>query len=75
LFIRAKLEDAAKQGAPNFFGPQRFGRDGTNPTRALAWMAGQERGPRDRLADTPADCSDARRGRENPRKTLEEGQA
>jgi tRNA pseudouridine13 synthase len=48
LSIRAKLEDAAKQGAPNFFGPQRFGRDGTNPTRALAWMAGQERGPRDR---------------------------
>lgn len=48
LFIRAKLEETAKQGAPNFFGPQRFGRDGTNPTRALAWLAGKERGPRDR---------------------------
>jgi tRNA pseudouridine13 synthase len=48
LFIRAKLEETAKQGAPNFFGPQRFGRDGTNPARALAWLAGTSRGPRDR---------------------------
>lgn len=48
LFIRAKLQETARRGAPNFFGPQRFGRDGTNPTRALAWLAGKERGPRDR---------------------------
>lgn len=47
-FIRAKLEETARQGAPNFFGPQRFGRDGTNPARALAWLAGKERGPKDR---------------------------
>jgi tRNA pseudouridine13 synthase len=47
-FIRAKLEETARQGAPNLFGPQRFGRDGNNPTRALAWLGGKERGPRDR---------------------------
>jgi tRNA pseudouridine13 synthase len=46
--VRAKLEETARLGAPNSFGPQRFGRDGTNPTRALAWLAGKERGPRDR---------------------------
>jgi len=46
--IRTKLEETARVGAPNFFGPQRFGRDGTNPARALAWLAGKDRGPRDR---------------------------
>lgn len=46
--VRDKLEETARQGAPNSFGPQRFGRDGTNPARALAWLAGKERGPRDR---------------------------
>jgi tRNA pseudouridine13 synthase len=48
LSIRAKLEETARVGAPNLFGPQRFGRDGNNPTRALAWLGGKERGPRDR---------------------------
>jgi tRNA pseudouridine13 synthase len=33
---------------PNAFGPQRFGRDGRNPARALAWIEGRERGPRDK---------------------------
>jgi tRNA pseudouridine13 synthase len=46
--IVAALENAARRGVPNFFGPQRFGRDGDNPTHALAWLAGTERGPRDR---------------------------
>jgi tRNA pseudouridine13 synthase len=41
------LADAAKRGVPNAYGPQRFGRDGDNPERALAWLAGKERGPRD----------------------------
>lgn len=45
---RAVLEEAGRVGVPNAFGPQRFGRDGDNPTRALAWLAGKERGPRDR---------------------------
>jgi tRNA pseudouridine13 synthase len=35
-------------GVPNAFGSQRFGRDGDNPARALAWLAGRERGPRDK---------------------------
>lgn len=45
---RARLLDAGRTGVPNAFGPQRFGRDGANPARALAWVAGEDRGPRDR---------------------------
>lgn len=45
---RARLLEAGRTGVPNAFGPQRFGRDGANPARALAWVVGQERGPRDR---------------------------
>ena len=41
-----RLEEIGRTGVPNAFGPQRFGRDGDNPERALAWLAGQERGPR-----------------------------
>ena len=50
----ASLDDVAARlaalasGVPNAFGPQRFGRDGDNPERALAWLGGRERGPRDR---------------------------
>ncbi len=36
------------QGIPNRFGPQRFGRDGDNPQRALDWLRGRNRGPRDK---------------------------
>lgn len=42
------LARVAKIGVPNHFGPQRFGRDGSNPERALAWLAGKDRGPRDK---------------------------
>lgn len=42
------LTRAGASGVPNAFGPQRFGRDGDNPERALAWIAGRERGPRDK---------------------------
>lgn len=45
---RALLDEVGRIGAPNAFGPQRFGRDGDNPARALAWLSGRERGPRDR---------------------------
>ena len=34
-------------GVPNAFGEQRFGRDQDNAQRALAWLAGKERAPRD----------------------------
>jgi tRNA pseudouridine13 synthase len=46
--VRARFAVIAEQGVPNAFGEQRFGRDGDNPERALAWLAGKERGPRDR---------------------------
>ena len=39
---------SSKGGFPNAFGPQRFGRDGDNPERALAWLSGKNRGPRDK---------------------------
>jgi tRNA pseudouridine13 synthase len=41
-----RLEAIGRTGVPNAFGSQRFGRDGDNPDRALAWLAGRERGPR-----------------------------
>ena len=43
----AALERAARDGIPNAFGTQRFGRQGDNAERALAWLRGRERGPRD----------------------------
>ncbi|WP_437604146.1 tRNA pseudouridine(13) synthase TruD [Sorangium sp. So ce590] len=43
-----RLAEIGRAGIPNAFGPQRFGRNGDNPERALAWLAGRERGPRDR---------------------------
>ncbi|WP_437594590.1 tRNA pseudouridine(13) synthase TruD [Sorangium sp. So ce1000] len=43
-----RLAEIGRVGVPNAFGPQRFGRNGDNPERALAWIAGRERGPRDR---------------------------
>jgi hypothetical protein len=45
--IDARLEAIATQGVPNYFGPQRFGREGNNLERALAWANGGA-GPRDR---------------------------
>ncbi len=41
------LRRVGKEGVPNFFGEQRFGRAGDNAARALAWLRGEERGPRD----------------------------
>ncbi|MGK4004277.1 tRNA pseudouridine(13) synthase TruD [Sorangium sp. So ce1036] len=43
-----RLAEIRRAGVPNAFGPQRFGRNGGNPERALAWIAGRERGPRDK---------------------------
>lgn len=41
------LERTSREGVPNAFGAQRFGRGGDNVARALAWLRGDERGPRD----------------------------
>lgn len=43
-----RLSEIGREGVPNAFGPQRFGRNGDNPERALAWIMGRERGPRDK---------------------------
>ena len=41
-----KVTALRTHGVPNYFGPQRFGRDGYNLDRVAAWVAGQ--GPRGR---------------------------
>lgn len=43
----AALATIGREGFPNAFGPQRFGRDGDNADRALAFVRGEDRGPRD----------------------------
>ncbi len=43
----ATLRKCGQEGVPNFYGDQRFGREGDNAARALAWLRGEERGPRD----------------------------
>ncbi|MFT3769799.1 MAG: tRNA pseudouridine(13) synthase TruD [Minicystis sp.] len=50
--IVEKLGEIGRIGVPNAFGSQRFGRDGDNPARAIAWLSGKERGPRDRRQQT-----------------------
>ncbi|HET9445754.1 MAG TPA: tRNA pseudouridine(13) synthase TruD [Steroidobacteraceae bacterium] len=37
--LDARLRAIAAAGAPNYFGPQRFGRDGSNLRTALAWFS------------------------------------
>lgn len=44
--VIAALEKAGREGVPNAFGPQRFGRSGDNADRALAWLTGKIPGPR-----------------------------
>ena len=41
------LDRVGQQGIPNAFGEQRFGRSGDNVARAMAWLRGGERAPRD----------------------------
>ncbi|MBL8612721.1 MAG: tRNA pseudouridine(13) synthase TruD [Myxococcales bacterium] len=43
----AALGSIAERGAPNAYGGQRFGRDGDNAARALAWLKGEAPEPRD----------------------------
>lgn len=38
--VEASLAQIAQEGFPNYFGMQRFGRDGENLTRALKWFRG-----------------------------------
>jgi tRNA pseudouridine13 synthase len=48
LSIEKEFDRMRRQGVPNAFGPQRFGRDGDNAERTLGWLRGENRGPRDR---------------------------
>jgi tRNA pseudouridine13 synthase len=45
--VTTALERIGLQGVPNAFGAQRFGSRGDNAERALAWLRGEERAPRD----------------------------
>ncbi len=45
--VTAALDRIALTGAPNAFGSQRFGAEGDNVRRALAWLRGEEKAPRD----------------------------
>jgi tRNA pseudouridine13 synthase len=39
VLLEQRLQAVALAGVPNYFGPQRFGRDGSNLRTALAWFA------------------------------------
>ena len=41
------MDRFGKEGVPNAFGVQRFGKEGDNAERARAWMTGKERAPND----------------------------
>lgn len=41
--LGARLERVAREGVPNYFGEQRFGRAGDNLRHAQAWFAGEQR--------------------------------
>ncbi len=44
------VEALTERGLPNYFGAQRFGRDGDNVAAALAWLGGVDERARKRLA-------------------------
>ena len=46
--IEQRLKRIGDEGVPNAFGPQRFGRHGDNAERALSWLKGEWKGPRDK---------------------------
>jgi tRNA pseudouridine13 synthase len=46
---KAVLDRLTTDGAPNYFGAQRFGHAGRNVERALAWLRGGGRAPRSRF--------------------------
>lgn len=44
--LAAAFEQLGEAGVPNWFGPQRFGRDGDNAEQARAWLSGRTPAPR-----------------------------
>jgi len=47
--LAARLQTIRERGVPGYFGPQRFGREGSNLERARAWATG-DAAPRERSA-------------------------
>lgn len=48
LAIAQRVSERLKrEGVPNYYGAQRFGRDGDNAERAVAWLTGKSEAPRD----------------------------
>ncbi len=45
--VVASLERVGREGLPNAFGSQRFGRERDNAAQAFAWLTGKSQGPRD----------------------------
>src|SRR3954470_4165574 len=45
--VLAAMDRFGKDGVPNAFGTQRFGKEGDNAQRARAWLTGKERAPGD----------------------------
>jgi tRNA pseudouridine13 synthase len=45
--VRSGFDRIGREGVPNAFGTQRFGREGDNYERARAWLTGKARGPGD----------------------------
>jgi len=43
--VDARVQSLVANGFPNYFGPQRFGRNGLNLTSAVHWLTHQERIP------------------------------
>ena len=43
--LRRVLEEIETRGLPNYYGEQRFGREGDNAERALRWVLGEARAP------------------------------
>lgn len=46
---RQVAEALGAQGVPNYYGEQRFGRDGDNAARGARWLRGEAPAPRDRF--------------------------
>jgi tRNA pseudouridine13 synthase len=47
--LRRVLAEIETRGLPNYYGEQRFGREGDNAERALRWVLGEARPPRGRF--------------------------
>lgn len=45
--VRASFDRIAREGVPNAYGAQRFGKQGDTAERAKAWLTGKERAPGD----------------------------